>query len=512
MPLITSIANWLNIKRVYQLELIKKYPYDIQQELLFKLLDKATDTEWGKKYDFASIDSIQSFQQRIPLQTYEDVKPYISRLRKGESNLLWPGEIKWFAKSSGTTSDKSKYIPVSKDSLEECHFRGGRDVLAIYTHNNPDSKIFSGKGLTLGGSHKIDNFNNQSYYGDLSAILIENLPFWTEFIRTPSFEVALLDKWEEKLEKIARETVNENVTNIAGVPSWNLVMINYILEYAKKDNLLDIWPNLELFIHGGVNFTPYREQFRKIIPSENMHYLEAYNASEGFFAIQDEPDKSDMLLMLDYGIFYEFIPVSEIDNPSPKAYNISEVKKNVNYAMIITTNGGLWRYLIGDTVKFTSVYPHKIVISGRTKHFINAFGEEIIIDNAEKALKIACEKTNAEISDYTAAPVFMTHDKKGAHEWLIEFTVPPADPDYFPPILDHALMSVNSDYEAKRYKNITLDKPIVRLAAKGTFYQWLKAKEKLGGQNKVPRLANDRKYIDELLKIDAQLRGKQESI
>jgi hypothetical protein len=512
MPLITSIVNWLNIKRVYQIELIKKYPFDIQQEMLFKLLNKAADTEWGRKYDFASIDSIKSFQQRIPIQTYEDVKPYISRLRKGESNLLWPGEIKWFAKSSGTTSDKSKYIPVSKDSLEECHFRGGRDVLAIYTHNNPDSKIFSGKGLTLGGSHKIDNFNNQSYYGDLSAILIENLPFWTEFIRTPSFEVALLDKWEEKLEKIARETVNENVTNIAGVPSWNLVMIKYILEFAKKDNLLDIWPNLELFIHGGVSFTPYREQFRKIIPSENMHYLEAYNASEGFFAIQDETDKSDMLLMLDYGIFYEFIPLSEIDSPSPKAYNISEVKKNVNYAMIITTNGGLWRYLIGDTVKFTSLYPHKILISGRTKHFINAFGEEIIIDNAEKALEIACKKTNAEISDYTAAPVFMTHDKKGAHEWLIEFIVPPSDPDYFASILDHALMSVNSDYEAKRYKNITLDKPIVRLAEKGTFYQWLKAKEKLGGQNKVPRLANDRKYIDELLKMDRQLRGKQESI
>ncbi len=506
MPLITSIVNWLNIKRVYQIELIRKYPFDIQQETLFKLLDKAADSEWGKKYDFASIDSIEEFQRRLPVQSYEDVKPYINRLRNGESNLLWPGEIKWFAKSSGTTSDKSKFIPVSKESLEECHFRGGRDVLAIYTHNNPESKIFSGKGLTLGGSHKIDNFNNQSYYGDLSAILIENLPFWTEFIRTPSFEVALLDEWEEKLEKIAKETTQVNVTNIAGVPSWNLVMIKYILNYAGKNNLLEVWPNLELFIHGGVSFTPYKEQFEKLIPSEKMNYLEAYNASEGFFAIQDEPDKKDMLLMLDYGIFYEFIPINEINNPSPKTITIADVKLNENYAIVITTNGGLWRYLIGDTVKFTSLYPHKIMISGRTKHYINAFGEEVIIDNAENALKSACNKTGAQISDYTAAPIFMTSEKKGAHEWLIEFTIPPSDLDYFTTMLDQALMAVNSDYEAKRYKNITLDKPSVNQAEKGTFYKWLREKGKLGGQNKVPRLSNDRKYIDELLKINNELK------
>ena len=508
MPLITSIVNWLNIKRVYQIDLFRKYPFDIQQETLFKLLNKAAESEWGKKYDFASIDSIEEFQQRLPIQTYEDVKPYITRLRNGESNLLWPGEIKWFAKSSGTTSDKSKFIPVSKESLEECHFRGGRDVLAIYTHNNPESKIFSGKGLTLGGSHKIDNFNNQSYYGDLSAILIENLPFWTEFIRTPSFEVALLDKWEEKLEKIAKETTQVNVTNLAGVPSWNLVMIKYILEYTNKNNLLEVWPNLELFIHGGVSFTPYKEQFKKLIPSKKMSYLEAYNASEGFFAIQDEPNKKDMLLMLDYGIFYEFIPINEINNNTPKAVTIADVKLNENYAIVITTNGGLWRYLIGDTIKFTSLYPHKIIISGRTKHFINAFGEEVIIDNAENALKAACNKTGAEISDYTAAPIFMTREKKGAHEWLIEFTIPPSDLDYFTSILDHALMAVNSDYEAKRYKDITLDKPSVNQAEKGTFYKWLREKGKLGGQNKVPRLSNDRKYIDELLKINNKLKTR----
>ncbi len=506
MALITSIVNWLNIKRVHQIDLIRKYPFDIQQEILFKLLNKGADTEWGKNFDLGSINDIEEFQRRLPVQTYDDIKPYIDRLRNGENNLLWPGEIKWFAKSSGTTSDKSKFIPVSKESLEECHFRGGKDVLAIYTYNNPDSKIFSGKGLTLGGSHSIDNFSNQSYYGDLSAILIENLPFWTEFIRTPSQEIALLEKWEEKLEKIAQETIHVNVTNIAGVPSWNLVMLKYILEYTNKSNLLEIWPNLELFIHGGVSFPPYQEQFRKIIPSENMSYLETYNASEGFFAIQDEPVRKDMLLMLDYGVFYEFIPMDELNTDNPRALSIADVKTNTNYAMVITTNGGLWRYLIGDTIKFTSLYPHKIIISGRTKHYMNAFGEELIIDNADKAIKTACDKTGALIADYTAAPIFMTEKQKGAHEWLIEFIKTPSDLDYFRSILDHALMSLNSDYEAKRYKSITLNKPLVHAAEKGTFYQWLRQKGKIGGQNKVPRLANDRKYMDELLVINSNLK------
>lgn len=506
MPLITSIVNWINIKRVYQIDLMRKYPFNIQQETLFKLISKAENTEWGKKYDFASIKSIDNFQERLPLQSYENVKPYIDRLRQGEQDLLWPGEVKWFAKSSGTTSDKSKFIPVSKDCLEDCHFRGGRDVLAIYANNYPDSKIFSGKGLTLGGSHKIDNFSNQSYYGDLSAILIENLPFWTEFIRTPSQEVALLDKWEEKLEKITHETIQENVTSIAGVPSWNLVMLKYILKQTGKNDLLEVWPNLELFIHGGVNFTPYREQFKKVIPSDNMHYMETYNASEGFFAIQDEPDKHDMLLMLDSGIYYEFIPMESLGEDHPRALNIGEVEKDRNYALVISTNSGLWRYIIGDTIKFTSLFPHKIIISGRTKHYINAFGEEIIIDNAEQALKIACTKTNSQIIDYTAAPVYMSDDKKGGHEWLIEFAVPPKNMDYFTSMLDHALMSVNSDYEAKRYKSITLDKPLVHQAAQGTFYQWLNKKGKLGGQNKVPRLSNNRNIIVELLQIHQQLK------
>jgi hypothetical protein len=501
MPLITSIVNWLNFKRVTQIELIRKYPEQVQKECFTQLIDRAVNTHWGIEKKFSEIRSVKDFQEAVPLQTYDDLKPYVDRIRNGETNLLWPGEIKWFAKSSGTTNDKSKYIPVSRETLEKCHFRGGRDVLALYMNNYPDSKLFRGKGLTLGGSHKVDNYNNQSYYGDLSAILIENLPFWTEFIRTPSQEVALLDKWEEKLEKIANETLRENVTSLAGVPSWNLVMIKYLLNYTQKSNLLEIWPNLELFIHGGVSFIPYREQFKKLIPSESMHYLEAYNASEGFFAIQDNPDRDEMLLMLDYGIFYEFIPLDELEKKYPIALPIEQVKKNINYALVISTNSGLWRYLIGDTVIFTSTYPHKIKISGRTKHFINVFGEEVIIDNAEKALQEACKKTGAQITDYTVGPVFITENSKGRHEWAIEFEIIPKNMDEFIYLLDNALMNQNSDYEAKRYKNITLDKPIIHALPEGTFYRWMRKRGKLGGQNKVPRLFNNRKYLDDLLDL-----------
>ncbi len=501
MPIITSLVKWFNIKRISQIDLFRQYPYNVQQDTFNQLIAKGKNTVWGKKYNFDSISSIEDFQKQVPLQTYEDVKPYVDRLRDGEQDLLWPGEIKWFAKSSGTTNDKSKFIPVSKDSLEKCHFKGGKDVLAIYTNNYPESKIFKGKGLTLGGSHKIDNYSNQSYYGDLSAILIENLPFWTEFIRTPSHEVALLDKWEEKLDRIANETIQENVTSLAGVPSWNLVMIKYILDYTGKSNLLELWPNLELFIHGGVSFTPYREQFERLIPSPEMHYLEAYNASEGFFAIQDNPNEEGMLLMLDYGIFYEFIPMHEFGSTNPKAFAIDDVELGVNYAIVITTNSGLWRYIIGDTIKFTSKFPHRIIITGRTKHFMNAFGEEIIVDNAENALKEACNKTNAIISDYTAAPVFMSETEKGCHEWIIEFETNPKNQEEFNYYLDVALQNLNSDYEAKRYKDITLNKPKIHVVPKGTFYAWLEKRGKLGGQNKVPRLSNTRQYVDELKKI-----------
>lgn len=489
------------------MDLFRKYPAELQQDTFQKLITKAEGTEWGKKFNYKAVSTVSDFKKGVPIQTYEEVKPFIDRLRQGEQNLLWPGEIKWFAKSSGTTNDKSKFIPVSKESMEECHFRGGRDVLAIYCQNNPETNLFMGKGLTLGGSHKIDNYHNQSYYGDLSAILIENLPFWTEFIRTPSQEVALLDKFEEKLEHIAEESIQVNVTSIAGVPSWNLVMLKHILEHTGKKNILEVWPDLELFIHGGVSFSPYREQFKKIIPSEKMNYLETYNASEGFFAIQDDPYGQDLLLMLDYGIFYEFMPMDQLGSHNPVTLTIDQVEKDVNYALIISTNSGLWRYLIGDTIKFTSLYPHKIIITGRTKHFINVFGEEVMVDNSDKALRIACDKTGTEISEYTAAPVYMNDQHQGAHEWLIEFISPPADLDYFTTLLDHALMSINSDYEAKRYRNLTLDKPVVHSAAPGTFYRWFQEKGKLGGQNKVPRLSNERIYLEELLEINTRIKA-----
>ncbi len=509
MPIINSIVSWLNIKRLHQIDLFIKYPADVQRDSLLKLLDEAKNTEIGKKFGFSGIKSISSFREKVPVHTYDDLKPYIQSLMEGKENVLWPGEVKWFAKSSGTTSDKSKFIPVSMESMEDCHFRGGKDIIALYTQNYPNNKILKGKGLTLGGSHRISSYSNQSFYGDLSAILIENLPFWAHFIRTPSQEVALMDEWEEKLDMIAKETIKENVTNIAGVPSWNLVLINYILEVTNKKHLLEIWPNLELFTHGGVSFIPYREQFQKVIPSDSMNYMEVYNASEGFFALQNDPGKDDMLLMLDYGIFYEFIPMSELHKDIPKAMDIGEVETGVNYAMLITTNSGLWRYLIGDTVMFTSTYPHKIKISGRTKHYINAFGEEIIIDNAEQAINIACSKTQSLINDYTAAPIYMGDKSKGSHEWLIEFEKEPDDMEYFTKVLDNALCSINSDYEAKRYKSITLIMPTVHKLEKGTFIKWLAIKGKLGGQNKVPRLRNDRSIIDEILEMEKGVDSRQ---
>ncbi len=499
MPLINSVINWLNYKRITQIDLYSRYPREIQEEVLFGLIDVARNTEFGRQYQFDSITSVTDFQKRVPLQTYEEIKPWVERLRQGESNLLWPGETKWFAKSSGTTNDKSKFIPVTRESLENCHFRGGKDVLALYMRNNPESRLFMGKSLTLGGSHSINNFSNNSYYGDLSAILIENIPFWTQFIRIPPVEIALIEEFEEKIEKIVETTLGENVTSLAGVPSWYLVMLKRILERTGKSNISEVWPNLELFIHGGVKFDPYREQFRKIIPSPGMHYMETYNASEGFFAIQDNPSRQDMLLMLDLGVFYEFIPMKEWGSENPTVLTLREVEADENYALVISTNGGLWRYIIGDTVKFTSASPYKIKITGRTKHFINAFGEELIIDNAEQALSVACERENAIITEYTAGPVFMGEGQKGAHQWIIEFEKEPGNPEHFVTVLDTALKTLNSDYEAKRHKNMALEMPHLVMVPSGTFYAWMKERGKVGGQNKIPRLSNDRQYIDQLL-------------
>lgn len=498
MTLLNSLISWFIRKRIHQIELFMKYPHDVQEEWFETLIRQARDTEWGRIWDYRSIDTYDDFRNRVPLNDYNSLKPYIDRLRKGEGNLLWPSEVKWFAKSSGTTSDKSKFIPVTNDALEECHFKGGKDLLSIYCNNYSDTRIFSGKLLGLGGSYSLDNSEAETYHGDVSAILMENLPFWIQLIRTPDLSIALMNEWESKLERIASVTKDEDVTNITGVPSWILVLLNKILEMTGKTNLSEVWPNLELFVHGGVSFTPYREQFRKICPPA-MNYLETYNASEGFFGIQDTTTGNDMLLMLDYGIFYEFIPVAELGSSQPKAISLGEVKKGVNYAMVISTNAGLWRYMIGDTITFTSVSPYRIRVTGRTKGFINAFGEELIIDNAEKALSIACEKTGAVVREYTAAPVYIDEGKSGAHEWLIEFEKSPEDLEYFTEVLDNALKALNSDYEAKRYHNLILQPPLVRELPHGTFYNWLKEKGRLGGQYKILRLANDRVFIDEIL-------------
>ena len=499
MPLLNSVVNWLNFKRIYQIQLYREHPLEIQNETLFSLISNAKNTVWGKKYDFENIQATDDFQDRVPLQTYSDIKPYVDMLMEGEKDILWPGEVRWFAKSSGTTSSKSKFIPVTKESLDDCHMRGPKDVFAHYIKNNPETKVLKGKTLTLGGSHRVNNLNNNSYYGDLSAILIENVPFWSDFIRTPSTEIALIEEFEEKIERIIETALDQNVTSFSGVPSWNLVLIKRVLEKAGKNNLLEVWPNMEVFVHGGVNFEPYRQQYMKLIPSENMHYMETYNASEGFFGIQDNPHRDDMLLMLDYGIYYEFIPMKDWGSENPKVLTLKDVELDENYAMVISTNAGLWRYIIGDTVKFTNKYPFKIKITGRTKHFINAFGEEVIIDNAEQAIQIACKHTGAIITEYTAGPVFMNENQKGAHQWIIEFEKEPKDLDHFITVLDNSLKTLNSDYEAKRHRNLTLEKPRVVVAPKGTFYKWMKKRGKVGAQNKIPRLSNNRKYLDELL-------------
>ncbi|WP_299673725.1 GH3 auxin-responsive promoter family protein [uncultured Tenacibaculum sp.] len=494
---INSIITWFLKKRKHQMELFLKYPTDVQQELLFNLVALGKYTEFGKTHKFSKIKNYEDFVNTVPIQKYETIEPLIERCRKGEQNLFWPTKIKWFAKSSGTTNAKSKFIPVSNEALEECHFNAGKDMLGLYINNNEETQLFTGKGLRLGGSSAIYE-DNDTYFGDLSAIIIENMPFWADYSSAPKQEVALMSEWETKMEAIIDETIQENITSLAGVPSWMLVLLNKVLEKTGKDNILEVWPNLEVYFHGGVNFNPYREQFKKLIPKKSFRYYETYNASEGFFAIQDRNNSDELLLMLDYGIFYEFIPMNEYDGENSKAIPLSAVKKDVNYAVVITTNGGLWRYLIGDTVKFTSTNPYRIKITGRTKHHINVFGEELIIENAEEALKSACEKTNSTIKDYTVAPIFMNGNKNGGHEWIIEFEKQPQDLHFFTEILDNALKNCNSDYEAKRYNNMTLNMPKVHQARTGLFYDWLKMKGKLGGQHKVPRLSNKRDFIEEL--------------
>lgn len=501
MELLNTVIAWVMKKRIHQIGLFLKYPHEVQNEWFKKLLQTARNTEFGQTYEFRSISSPEVFRERVPIREYDDLKPFIDRLKRGEQNILWPTEIKWFARSSGTTADKSKYIPVSEEALEECHFKGGKDLLSFYCNNHTETNLFAGKAIGMGGTHQIVEISNESMYyqGDLSAILMQNLPFWVEFLRTPNLSIALMEDWESKIEKMAAATIQHDVTNISGVPSWTLLLFRRILEITGKENISEVWPNFELFIHGGVSFSPYREQFRKILPSSGMNYLETYNASEGFFAIQDRSGADDMLLMLDYGIYYEFIPADRIGSGSQETISLGQVELFVNYAIVISTNAGLWRYLVGDTVQFTCLSPYRIRITGRTRSFINAFGEELIVDNADKALSIACERCNCQVIEYTAAPVFLDGKNKGAHEWLIEFEDPPGEMEYFTEIFDNALKSLNSDYEAKRYRNLMLGGPVIRIMPRNTFYNWLKSKGKLGGQYKVPRLFNGRKYVDEIL-------------
>lgn len=506
MAILNAVISWVIKQEVHQMELFIKYPHDVQQDILQKLLSSAANTEYGKKYDFAHIRHAEDFRQKVPLNTYEDLHPYVVRLQAGEQNLLWHTDIKWFAKSSGTTGNKSKFIPVSEEALTDCHFKGGKDMYAIYMYNYPDSCIFDGMNLAMGGSHHELEHNSDVYYGDLSAILMQKLPFWAEFRRTPNLDIALMNDWESKLEKMAVATMKKNVTNMAGVPSWIALLLQKILDISGKQHILEVWPNMEAFFHGGVNFTPYRDQFQKLIPSPSMHYMETYNASEGFFGIQDQPGSDEMLLMLNYGIYYEFIPMEYFHEENPKTINLDQVELNKNYALVISTNAGLWRYIIGDTVVFTSLKPYRIKISGRTKSYINAFGEEVIEDNALKAIAIASKKANAQIAEFTAAPIFLDDERKAKHQWLIEFEKAPEDLDFFAAALDNALKALNSDYEAKRYHDLMLQMPEVIMLPKGTFYAWMKSKGKLGGQHKVPRLSNHREYVDQILALTIEMK------
>jgi hypothetical protein len=497
LPIINSIASWILKKRIHQIELFMKYPNEVQEELLHNLLHTAANTVIGKKYEFASIKNYATFAERVPVSSYEDLEHLIEQTRIGEQNVFWPSQIKWFAKSSGTTNAKSKFIPVSSEALEDCHYKGSKDLLCLYLNNNEDSQLFTGKSLRLGGSKQLYQDNN-TFFGDLSAILIDNMPFWAELSSTPSSKVSLMGEWETKLAAIVNETVNENVTSFAGVPSWMMVLLNRVLESTGKSNLLEIWPNLEVYFHGGVSFEPYRDQYKKIIPKKDFQFYEIYNASEGFFAIQDSNDSSELLLMLDYGIFYEFIPMDTFGKPNQKVIPLAQVEPNKNYAVVITTNAGLWRYLIGDTVRFTSVDPYRIKITGRTKHHINVFGEELMVENTDKAIAKACEATGTQVLDYTVAPIFMEGKEKGAHEWIVEFKCVPADVERFRTILDESLQGLNSDYEAKRYNNMTLNPLVLNVARPKLFYDWLKEQDKLGGQHKIPRLSNERRYLEQL--------------
>ena len=499
---LTRIINKLFQPRLKELERYDREAGLLQQQVLARLVKAASDTEYGRQHLFAAVRGYEDFVRSTPLNTYEELKGCIDRMRHGERDILWPGKVKWYAQSSGTTNDKSKFIPVSNDGLQDIHYRGGQDAVTYYLHNNPKSRLFDGKALILGGSHS-PNYNlPHSLVGDLSAILIENINPLANLVRVPKKKTALISDFEVKRERIAQETLHQNITNISGVPSWMLSVLTRVMELSGKEYLQEVWPRLEVFFHGGVAFTPYRKQYEKLITSPDMHYMETYNASEGFFGLQNDPADASMMLMVDYDVFYEFIPMDEFGKENPSVVPLWGVEKGKNYAIVISTSCGLWRYILGDTVSFTSTNPYKFVITGRTKHFINAFGEELIVDNAEKGLAYVCSRTGAVVSEYTAAPVFMDNQAKCRHQWLIEFAKMPDNMELFEHLLDKRLQELNSDYEAKRYKNITLQPLEIVCAREGLFNEWLKMKGKLGGQHKVPRLSNSREHIDLLLKLN----------
>ena len=498
IPIFNSVASFFLKRRISQIELFKDYPIEVQQEVLRKMIVYSIDTEIGKKYDFKTIRHYNDFRERLPTVTYEEIYEDIERNRKGEQNIFWRTPIKWFAKSSGTTNAKSKFIPISFESLEDCHYKAGKDMLSLYFNNNVNSQLLAGKCLRLGGSREIYE-NNDSYYGDLSAIMIDNLPFWAELSSTPSSKTSLIPEWEDKVKAIIKESMNQKVTSFAGVPSWMLSLLQQVIDKTGKDNILEIWQDAEVYFHGGVSFEPYRNLYNKLFPSKDFKYFEIFNASEGFFAIQDQNSSTELLLMLDYGIFYEFIPVNGSES---EIVSLADVRLNTNYEMVITTNSGLWRYKIGDTIKFTCLNPYRVKVTGRTKHFINVFGEELVVENAEMALSKTTELTKSEISNYTVGPIFMSDKTKGSHEWIIEFSKEPDDMNKFTEILDLSLQSLNSDYEAKRYKDSTLELPKIIKGRKNLFYDWLRSRNKLGGQNKILRLSNSREYVEELLGIN----------
>ena len=500
---ITSVIRPLFNSRLRELDLYSTQAERLQTDVMLRLTSRAAQTEWGRAHGFAGVRTYEDFAATSPINSYDDLKGYVERMVHGESDVLWKGRVTHFAKSSGTTSDRSKFLPVSKDALRDTHYRGGQDCVACYLRQNPGSRILDGRALILGGSRSAADSTKESMVGDLSAILIENISPLVNLIRVPRKSTALLPDFEEKRDRIAREAIGKNVSNLSGVPSWMLSVMNRVLEISGKDNLTEVWPNLEMFFHGGVAFTPYRELYHRLIPSDNMHYMETYNASEGFFGVQTDTGDAAMSLMIDYGVFYEFIPLDELDRDNPQVLPLWAVETDRNYAMVISTSSGMWRYLIGDTVRFTSCNPYKFVITGRTKSFINAFGEEVIVDNAEKALHEACLKTGAEVLEYTAAPIYMDASGHCCHQWVVEFTREPADVEQFAQILDEALQRINSDYEAKRYKNITLQPLQLVKARKGLFHDWLDSKGRLGGQHKVPRLSNSRQHIEELLALNA---------